>query len=105
MATRVESALYELQQYLQDEIPPTSAADAVATLMAQPPDVVMQRVASWSVEQSRARSVPVSDLLLHALKKFFITGEMKLLDREAVADYLDRVTTIALRICPPEDRD
>ena len=30
---------------------------------------------------------------------------MKLLDRDAVADYLDRVTTIALRICPVEERD
>ena len=105
MTQRVETALFELQQYLQDEIAPARAADAVAMLMAQPPDVVMQRVATWSVEQSRVKSVPVSDLLLHALKKVYITGEMKLLDREAVADYLDRVTTIALRICPVEDRD
>jgi hypothetical protein len=102
---RVEAALTELQKYLQDEIAPAGAADAVATLMAQPPDVVMQRVASWTAEQSRARSAPIPELLLHALKKFYVTGELKLLDRVAVADYLDRVTTIALRICPPEDRD
>src|SRR5438045_3078405 len=105
MSQRVEAALFELQQYLQDEIPPSSAADAVATLMAQPPDVVMQRVASWSAEQSRARSMPVSDLLLHALKKVYVTGELRLLHREAVADYLDRVTTVALHICPVEERD
>ena len=37
---RVEAALSELQQYLQDEIPANKAADAVAVLMAQPPDVV-----------------------------------------------------------------
>jgi Domain of unknown function (DUF4388) len=105
MSQRVEAALFELQQYLQDEIPPSSAADAVATLMAQPPDVVMQRVASWSAEQSRARSMPVSDLLLHALKKVYVTGELRLLHRDAVADYLDRVTTVALHICPVEERD
>jgi hypothetical protein len=103
--TRVEAALSELQQYLQDEIPPAAASDAVAMLMAQPPDVVMQCVATWSAEQSRAQSLPVSDLLLHALKKVYVTGELKLLDRSAVADYLDRVTTIALRICPAEERE
>ena len=102
---RVEAALSELQQYLQDEIPANKAADAVAVLMAQPPDVVMQRVASWSVEQSARKSSPVSDFLLYALKKVYITGELKLLDRGAVADYLDRVSTIALRICPVEERD
>ena len=103
--TRVEAALAELQQYLQDEIPPQAASDAVAMLMAQPPDVMMQRVATWSAEKSREKSLPVSDLLLHALKKVYVTGELKLLDRSAVADYLDRVTTIALRICPTEERD
>ncbi|HKR63651.1 MAG TPA: hypothetical protein VJZ00_07965, partial [Thermoanaerobaculia bacterium] len=102
---RVEAALVELQRYLQDEIPPDIAADAVATLMAQPCDVMMTTVASWSCEQSQARSVAVSDLLLDALRKIYLTGELKLLDREAVADYLDRATTIALRICPPAERD
>lgn len=83
---RVEAVLFELQQYLQDEIPPNGAADAIATLMAQPPDVVMERVASWSVEQSRARSVPVSDLLLHALKKVYVTGEHKNAAKGIVAE-------------------
>src|SRR6185436_2329688 len=55
--------------------------------------------------QSRAKGVPVSDLLLHALTKIYVTGELRLLDREAVANYLDRVTTIALRICSTDDRD
>lgn len=105
MTQRVEEALLELQQYLQDEIPPAQASDAVAMLMAQPPDVVMQRVASWSVDRSREKSVPVSDMLFQAVKKIFIIGELKLLHREAVADYLDRITTIALRVCPVEERD
>jgi uncharacterized protein DUF4388 len=105
MTQLVEAALAELQRYLQDEIPPNAAANSVAVLMAQPPELMMQRVGTWSAEQSRARAVPPSDLLLHALHKVYITGEMKLLDRDAVADYLDRVTTIALRICPVEERD
>jgi hypothetical protein len=102
--TRVETALSELERYLNEEIDPRSASEAVAVLMAQPPDVVMQRVSDWSMERHKSQSVSVSDGLYHALKKIFLTGEMKLLDRTAVADYLDRVMTIALRICPEDDR-
>ena len=78
MTQLVDSALTELQRYLQDEIQPNAAANAVAVLMAQPPELMMQRVATWSAEQSRAHSVPPSDLLLKALHKVYITGEMKI---------------------------
>ncbi|HEX3582382.1 MAG TPA: DUF4388 domain-containing protein [Thermoanaerobaculia bacterium] len=105
MTQLVDAALTELQRYLDDEIQPNAAANAVAVLMAQPPELMMQRVGAWSAEQSRAYSLPPSDLLLKAMHKVYITGEMKLLDRDAVADYLDRVTTIALRICPVDERD
>src|SRR5437763_2145826 len=105
MTQLVDAALTELQRYLQDEIPPNVAANAVAVLMAQPPELMMQRVGAWSAEQSHALTLRPSDLLLKALHKVYITGEMKLLDRDAVADYLDRVTTIALRICPVDERD
>jgi len=44
-------------------------------------------------------------LLLLALKKVYVTGELKLLDPEAVANYLDRATTLAIRMCPEPDRD
>jgi hypothetical protein len=105
MQQRVEAALFELQRYLQDEIPPNSAADALATLMAQPPEVMLQRVGEWSEAHSRTESAPVCDLLLHAMKKVYITGELHILDREAVANYLDRATTVVLRMCPVEERD
>jgi len=101
----VEAALNDLQRYLDDAIPPAIAANALATLMAQPPAVMMQHVGNWAVEQSEAQSTPVSMLLLMALKKVFVTGELKLLDPEAVANYLDRATTLAIRMCPEADRD
>jgi hypothetical protein len=104
MTQQVEAALSNLQRYLQDEIPPTAAADAVATLLARPPEVLMQQVAAWS-ESSAMQNVAVSDLLLHVLRKVFVTGELNLLDREAVANYLDRAMTIALKLCPVEERE
>src|SRR5438105_1068305 len=105
MTQRVEAALGDLRRYLQDEIPPSGAADALARLMAQPPEVLMQHVGTWSAEQSRAQERSVGELLLHALKKVSAPAELGLLDREAMANYLDRVSTIAIRLCPVEERN
>ena len=105
MPQRIEGAISDLRRYLQDEIPPSGAADALARLMAQPPEVLMQHVGSWSVEQSAAQSRSVADLLLHALKKVNAPAELGLLDREAMANYLDRISTIAIRLCPAEQRN
>jgi len=105
MTQRIETALGDLRRYLQDEIPPSGAADALARLMAQPPEVLMQHVGTWSVEQSTAQSRSVADLLLHALKKVNAPAELGLLDREAMANYLDRISTIAIRLCPAEQRN
>jgi len=105
MSETVTAALSMFQRYLDEAIPPAAASYALATLMAQPPDVLMQRVATWTAEQNRTRSMLAGKLLLHALTKIYITGELQLLDREAVANYLDRVTGVALRLCPDAERD
>jgi hypothetical protein len=105
MSETVAAALLMFRRYLDDEIPPAAASYALATLMAQPPDVLMQQVATWTAEQSQARSMAPRELLLLALKKIYVTGELQFLDREAVANYLDRVTGVALRLCPDADRD
>ncbi|MEO8381413.1 MAG: DUF4388 domain-containing protein [Acidobacteriota bacterium] len=100
---QIDAALAELQRYLQNEISPDAGAGTIALLMAQPPDVVMQHVGPWSLQQASRHSAPVSDILVHALKKFYILGELDLLDREAIANYLDRVTGPALRLCANDD--
>jgi len=105
MSETVAAALSMFQRYLDEEIPPSAASYALATLMAQPPDILMQQVATWTAEQNRTRSIAACDLLLHALKKIYITGELQLLDRDAVANFLDRVTAVALRLCPAADVD
>ena len=100
---QIEGALVELQRYLQNEIAPDAGAGAVALLMAQPPEVVMQHVGNWSIEEAGKHSAPISDILVHALKKIYIMGELNLLDREAIANYLDRITGIAIRICATDE--
>lgn len=103
MSPQIESALVDLQRYLQNEIASDACAGSVALLMAQPPEVVMQHVGNWSIEQAGKHSAPISDLLVHALKKIYIMGELNLLDREAIANYLDRITGIAIRLCASDE--
>src|SRR5664279_2305769 len=105
MSETVVAALAMFRRYLDDEIPPSAASYALATLMAQPPDILMQIVATWTAEKSASQPVAPRDLLLLALKKVYVTGELNLLDREAVANYLDRATGVAVRLCPEPDRD
>lgn len=100
---QIEGALLELQRYLQNDIPPDAGAGSVALLMAQPPEIVMQHVGTWSVEQAGKHAVQISDLLVHALKKIYVMGELNLLDREAIANYLDRITGPAIRLCATDD--
>jgi Domain of unknown function (DUF4388) len=101
----LQVALFDLQRYLLDQIPPITAVEAVETLMDHPPELLMRQVHAWIVEQSRMQSAPISDFIFHALKKVFATGELKLLDRAAVLAYIDRLTPLALQMCPAEDRE
>ena len=94
----IQNALFDLQRYLLDEIPPITAWDAIATLMEQPPELLMRQVHAWIVEQGRMQAAPVADFLFHALKKVFMVGELKLIDRAAVLEYLDRVEPVALQL-------
>src|SRR5947208_5535935 len=101
----IQTALFDLQRYLLDQIPPITAWDAIETLMQQPPELFMRQVHSWVVEQGRLQPAPVSDFLFHALKKVFMVGELKLIDRAVMLAYLDRVEPLALQICPASDRE
>ena len=101
----LQGALFDIQRYLQDEIPPLNASDAVATLMAQPPQLLMQEVRVWAVGQSRLQSASMSDLLFHALRKVHLVGALKLIDRNAADAYLAAVIPLALEACPPDERE
>ena len=100
----IQTALFDLQRYLLDQIPPITAWDSIETLMEQPPELFMRQIHAWIVEQSRLQKAPISDFLFHALKKVFLIGELKLIDRAAVLAYLDRLEPLALQLCPESDR-
>ena len=101
----LQVALFDIQRYLLDQIPPLNASEAVVTLMAYPPQMLMRVIQSWSVEQSRMQSVSISDLYFHALRKVHLVSALKLLDRAAVDAYLNAVIPLALEACPAEERE
>jgi Domain of unknown function (DUF4388) len=101
----VQIALFDLHRYLLDQIPPLTASDAVETLMAAPPELLMQQVRNWSLEQARHQDATQGDLLYHALRKIHIMSMLKLVDRTAMESYLDRVLPLALQACPEEERE
>src|SRR5205085_3406793 len=93
----LQTALFDLQRYLLDQIPPITAWDSIEMLMQQPPELFMRQVHAWVVEQGRLQPAPVSDFLFHALKKVFMVGELKLIDRAVMLSFLDRVQPVALQ--------
>lgn len=101
----LQSALFDIQRYLQDQIPPLTASDAVATLIAQPPQMLMREIRTWALEQSRLQSASMSDFLFHALRKVHLVGALKLIDRAVADAYLNAVIPLALDACPPDERE
>ena len=101
----VRTALFDVERYLLDQIPPLTATDAVETLMSQPPELLMRQIHSWAVEQARLQDASQSDCLFHALRKVFMLGTLKLIERGVLDTYLDRVVALAMQICPPGERE
>ena len=105
MDAELQTALFDFQRYLLDQIPPLTASDAVETLMAQPPELLIKQIHAWTVEQSRHQAASQSDFLFHAIKKVYLFSVLKLIEPEPLDAYLDRVVPLALQVCPVGERE
>jgi hypothetical protein len=105
LTDELQLALFDFQRYLLDQIPPLTASEAVETLMAHPPELLVKQIHAWSIEQSRHQEASQSDFLFHALKKVYLFSILKLVDRPIVESYLDGLLPPTLQICPPGERD
>jgi len=101
----LQAALFDLQRYLLDQIPPLTASDAVESLMAQPPELMVRQIHSWAVEQSRHHSAAMSDFLFHAIRKVYLISMLKLVERQAMDRYLTGIVPLAMQVCPAEERE
>jgi hypothetical protein len=107
MPEDVQEALFELQQYLSDRLPPLMVADSISRLVGQPPALVAGEIQRWVLGQYRGKTtpVPVSDYLFHAVKKLHILGELQLLAVPVLEAYLSKLKVEVVHICPEEDRE
>lgn len=101
----LQAALFDFQRYLLDQIPPLTALDAFQTLMQQRPELLMQQMSSWAVEQARLQDATVADCLFHAVSKAYLFSSLRLLERSAVDPYLQKLLPLALEACPAAERD
>lgn len=101
----VEAALFDVQRYLMDQIPPITATEAVEILMTQPPALLMQQMNAFAVEQGRIQGASMADCLFHALKKVHMISTLRLIDHASLERYLNRVIPLALAACPETDRE
>ncbi|HSB62366.1 MAG TPA: DUF4388 domain-containing protein, partial [Vicinamibacteria bacterium] len=102
----LQEAVFDLQQYLSDRVPPLMVADSVGLLMQQPPDLLASEIGAWVAHQRPAvPDLSVADLLFHATKKLAMMSELDLVPKPVVAQCLAGIAGAVLGQCPEEDRD
>jgi len=106
LSQRVQEGLYDLGQYLSDQVAPLVVADGFTTLMEQPPDLVAAEIQNWTAMQYRGsgEQLPVSDYLYHAVKKLMLLGDYGLIPKETLLPYLEALVPKLVEICPEPDR-
>jgi len=98
---QLQEALEELQQYLSDEIPPLFFVSSAEVLLGSPPEQVAGGMAAWAAGQ--IKPLPIADYLFHGAKKLHLLGELGLIPKEAVEEFLVTLRPALISVCPIED--
>ncbi|MCK5376458.1 MAG: DUF4388 domain-containing protein [Acidobacteria bacterium] len=94
-----------LKRYLSDEIAPMIFADSGSEIFDVPNHVVAKAIHSWIGDQvSGATDLSASELLFHAAKKIHLLGELELIPREELKQYLESLQPVLMQLCPAEQR-
>ena len=101
----IEEARLLLARYLSDEVAPMIFADAAEILFRAPPEVIAREIHSWVGAQLQGPNASaVSDYLLHSARKVQNLGELELIPKEELNQYLARLQPLLVSICPENDR-
>jgi hypothetical protein len=102
----LREAVFELQQYLSDRVPPLMVVDSLALLVQQPPQLLAAEIGAWvAYQRPAAADLSVADLLFHGAKKIALMGELDLVPKPDIERCLGGVTEALLPQCPEEDRE
>ena len=102
----VQGALYEIDQYLADHIPPLMAADAVDELHRAQVEASAAELWAWAHRQKEGHEeYDLVNLLYHALHKLNMVAVLNLMPREPLLDFLMKVGETLAQACEPVDRE
>lgn len=103
---QVREALWDLQQYLSDEVAPMMVTDSIEVLLRCDPEVAAEEIQGWLSNQTSgpASAAPISDCLFHAMKKLHLMAEFNLIAGDLLDRYLAALGDIVLGFCPEQDR-
>ena len=103
----VQEAIHEFHQYLSDQTAPLLAQGAMSLLLSYPPALMASAIQSWSKGQIGVQkdAVPASDYLFHALWKVHAFGELNLVDKGVLKQFLRDLSEAVLNVCPATDRE
>ncbi len=105
-SAELREAVFELQQYLSDRLPPLMVVDSLVLLVQQPPQLLATEIGAWvAYQRPTAPDLAVADLLFHGAKKIALMGELDLVPKPDIARCLGGVTEGLLPQCPEEDRE
>ncbi|MCU0230842.1 MAG: DUF4388 domain-containing protein [Acidobacteria bacterium] len=102
----VRESLWELGRYLSDELAPLMAADSIRTLMLCPIPLTAQAIGDWAATQNRGihAQLSFSDCAFHSLKKVRHIGELDLVPRSAVEEFIAQLAPLLIERCPAAER-
>ena len=104
-AQRIAEAQLQFSRYLSDEIAPMIFADAAEVFFKAPPELMAREVHSWIGNQLQGpQPSPVSDYLLHSARKIYHLGDLELIPKDELKQFMDRLTPLLVGICPQADR-
>lgn len=103
----VHDAIVDLQRYLSDDLAPMMAADAIDTLLDQPPAVVADAIGSWIEAQFQGigKRITWAEYAFHALKKILRMAEFDLLPRARVATGVAEVAALIVARAHADQRE
>ncbi len=99
---QLQDALDQLQQYLSDEIPPLFFATSAEVLIKASPEQVAAGLAAWASGQ--LKPLPIADYLFHGAKKLHLLGELGLVPKGVIEEFLSSLRPALISVCPIEDQ-
>ncbi len=99
-------AIEELYSYLSDNLAPLLVADSVESLL-QHPEMTANGIRTWVASHYSALGgrTTISSLVFHAVRKIHLLGELKVVPRAPLDQFLTQLTPFLVANVPQEERE